>query len=328
MSAVPTLLDPPQTNQQTPFLPPKTRSSDQLQDQNSETDLVTSRKSIVTAMKLAGRGVSSIERFKNCGAHPWVYQSTTQPTQYRLSSDRCESRFCPRCSQIRGSRIAENVQRLIRGHETRLITLTLRHSPDPLRTQIDRLYRCAKNLRRNPRWLSRVAGGIQVLEIKSDSTHTLFHPHLHMIVEGKFFPQPLLRSMWKDVTGDSHVVDVRYIKSTDQAVHYVTKYLSKPIGNPSNFSPEQLVNLLTDTKGVRFAFTFGSLKGSTTLSHDEPGKWTSVGPLSIVLEAFKQGATYAVEIVKQLVSNRELNFPYEHERNQPCCQSKPSPNTS
>jgi len=57
-------------------------------------------------------------------------------------------------------------------------------------------------------------------------------PHVHILQRGSFIPQADLSKDWCNRTG-SFIVDVRKVKSQEQVARYVTKYLTKTLGETS-----------------------------------------------------------------------------------------------
>lgn len=142
---------------------------------------------------------------------------------------RCRDRLCPLCSHRRGYQATAKVLALT--HEfnaPRLLTLTLRATDEPLKACVFRLFNRFGALRAMKGWSSRVTGGVWTLEVTRNPTTGQWHPHLHIIADGEFFPQPLLKKLWHEATGDSFIVDVRAIHDRREAAKYVAAYLAKP----------------------------------------------------------------------------------------------------
>lgn len=255
------------------------------------------RDRIRDALVLAGTPENSVLRYCQCGSHAWIYRHRTDPDRLQVRSDACRSRWCPACASRRGREIADNMRKVLRGKVTRLVTFTLRHSKDALRQQLDRLYRCFLKVRRSKDWSSRVTGGIQVLEIKLSKDQVHYHPHLHVIVTGTYYPHNLLRSQWERATGDSKIVDIRLIDENDDATKYVTKYLTKPVHGDLLVHPDKLADVISQTKGRRFIFAFGILKSSLTRRQDVDTDWIPIAPLSELIRRSLHGDQFAIEVL-------------------------------
>ena len=171
-----------------------------------------------------------------------------------------------------------------------LVTYTVLNGAD-IGTQFDHLigsYRKLARLRRED--LSRgtrktitrnVLGGSYQVEVKIGSGSGLWHCHIHSIImvpkglfglteierKKKVVKVPLgfenrLRSEWKEITGDSHMVDVRLIETeNDQsrfgAICEAHKYALKP----GNLTPEQRIEAAEYLSGKQLYGTYGNLRG-------------------------------------------------------------------
>ncbi len=137
-----------------------------------------------------------------------------------------------------------------------LLTLTYRDS-DVLEGSIDRCWKDFRTLRTRTLWRS-VLGSVATIEIKRGEGSGLWHPHLHVLIArssgtclrgrtpddyGEFcihgriscphaLNQCCLVDAWRDITGDSYVVDIRAVRADFEgdmggAVREVVKYCTK-----------------------------------------------------------------------------------------------------
>lgn len=100
------------------------------------------------------------------------------------------------------------------------VTLTKRRSTYE---NLKRIWTMRKALFRKLRELGyRVDGWCGVVE---------FPNHIHMVVDCQYIPQWHLSKIWKTITGDSFIVDIRAVRNgcdgTDDLVRYITKYITK-----------------------------------------------------------------------------------------------------
>lgn len=238
--------------------------------------------------------------FSNCGSDAYVLRSLDNPEVYRLAGSACHDRFCLPCAQERSHAIALNVLELTQGRQTRFLTLTLKASSDPLATQLDKLYASFQALRRRKLWKDKVTGGVAFLEITwSDKTHT-WHPHFHILVEGHYIPHSKLKNLWYQITGDSFVVDIRYVRDLRTASRYVTKYASKPFNNTYLNRPTQLDECILAIKGRKLLLTFGTWRGITLIRTPSDGAWEHVAPLDTIITDAAHGDLYAQHILAKL----------------------------
>lgn len=172
------------------------------------------------ARKLAGR-------LTDCCRHPTLYQRQ-ESGELVIAQARCKSRICPRCGIFRRNQLEHRIRALLqKASDTRLLTLTIKSTDYPLADQIAHLRQSFTRLRRRADWKKHVAGGVTVFEITWNPTTEQWHPHLHCIIDGKFWPQAKISTLWLKCTGDSSVVDIRRIASREALTQYVTKYVTK-----------------------------------------------------------------------------------------------------
>lgn len=150
-----------------------------------------------------------------------------------------------------------------------LVTLTVKDGDD-LEERFKHLYKSQRELwhrRRRGRGsvLDGVAGGVWSYEIKRGSGSGKWHPHLHMIVLAESMTLeetdslgPLSRE-WKNITGDSHMVNVRPISQEDPASGFIEvfKYAIKF----SDQTPADTVHAWVTLAGKRLLDSSGCFRG-------------------------------------------------------------------
>jgi hypothetical protein len=260
------------------------------------------RERVKTSLMTAGEPPNVVERFCKCGSNAWVMQSRDNPQRLKLSAFHCKHRLCLQCQHELRRVVAANLLARLDRRKVRFLTLTLRHAAaapgtdEPsLSDNINRLYDSFAKLRRTSSWKHHVVGGVSFLEVKRTSQG--WHPHLHILFDGKYFPQRELSNLWLRCTGDSYIVDIRDIPGSD-SIRYITKYCTKV----SPFmSEEQLVQIVHSLRSRRTFSTFGTWshwKLSTPPKTDEV--WIYLYPLHDVLAAADRGETWATQILAQL----------------------------
>jgi hypothetical protein len=194
---------------------------------------------------------------------------TSPDTRIGVSLSRCRDRMCPLCSRRRGSQATAKVAAITHTFDApRLLTLTLRSNNDGLEKCVRRLFSCFGELRSLKGWTTRVHGGIWTLEVTRNAQTAQWHAHLHLICDGDFFPQPLLKTLWHQVTGDSFIVDVRAVHDRAEAARYVAAYLSKPL-DAASWPPEAIAEYAAALHGKRLMQPFGTAR-SVSLDEDAP----------------------------------------------------------
>lgn len=232
---------------------------------------------------------SRIEAFEDCGQRAFVYESIDSPGTYRVRSNKCKDRFCKPCM---AEKVAINKAKLlskIKGVVHRFVTLTLRTQDEPLNEQLTRLYSSFRKLRQRAWWKQRCRGGIAFCEVKWSEKGNRWHPHLHVLIHGRYMPKQQLGSEWYAVTGDSWIVDVKLVKQDERAAHYVAKYASKGYDQSAVATDARLAQTLHAFHRKRLVIPFGDWKGfSLTEQPDEQG-WRLIDTLDAVLRRARDG---------------------------------------
>jgi hypothetical protein len=108
------------------------------------------------------------------------------------------------------------------GERLKLVTLTIPNA-EHLSSQSLDLIRSFRRLRQRRFWRNHVSGGAFVLEVAGKPGN--WHLHLHIICASTYLSHKKLSSEWSKCS-PGHIVHVTNI-SSDSAIRYVTKYISK-----------------------------------------------------------------------------------------------------
>nr|CRY96417.1 hypothetical protein [uncultured prokaryote] len=180
--------------------------------------------------------------------------------------------LCPLCAIRRGSKCLqaylprfEEVKRLRSALKPFLVTLTVKDGPD-LAERFGHLMESQHELwKRKHRGRSVTAfDGVEAAvwsyEVKRGKGSGLWHPHLHMVAMSEVPPcASLLAAEWKQITGDSHIVDVRPIDQADPVSGFleVFKYALKF----SDMSCADTVEAFEILRGRRLIGSAGLFRG-------------------------------------------------------------------
>lgn len=183
---------------------------------------------------------------------------------------RCGSRLCPFCGQGRAARVAEQLHDMIGTMKApRHIILTFRSRTEPLGQQLAHMRAAWNKLRRMKPWVARVDAGVYTVEITRNPDTGLWHPHLHAIVDGEYFPQKLLSKLWSQCMDGGHHVWITKVHHNRNAAWELAKYVGKP-PDAQNFPASAIVEFARAVHGKRMLQTFGSLHGRSTPAPEEP----------------------------------------------------------
>lgn len=236
------------------------------------------------------------QRLSECCKWPLAY--VRAEGRVGMSLQRCRDRLCPVCSRIRGSelraRIKDAVQRM---DDKRFVTLTIQNAGRKLTEDVDHLVNSFKELRRSEFWKNHCVGGLWTMEVTQGKTEGTWHAHLHLLVDGNYMDQAALSDAWLRATGDSRIVWITAVGSTNQAIAYITKYIAKP-GEFAKFTEEELCDYAAAMKGRRMFGTFGKLHASISKDRkqEETNADTSTGTtvsFASISHAANAGCEYA-----------------------------------
>ena len=166
---------------------------------------------------------------------------------------------------------------------SKMITLTLKHSDDPLQLQIDRLYKSFQKLRRRAYFQRLISGGVWFFQLKLNLKTNQWHPHIHCLVAGKYLPHSRLKTLWHKITGDSFVADIRPVKDLENASTEVARYATSP-ADITRMDLDQAIDVYYATKGRRICGSWGSAKKVTLkpTPQDDPDDWCKVADFYFV----------------------------------------------
>jgi len=224
-----------------------------------------------------------IEAFESCGDRPYVMQHRADSERYTIVGSGCHDRFCLPCAQHRSRTIARRIVAKTENTEVRFLTLTLRTAGEPLADSLDRLFTSFAKLRRSGEWRARVSGGVAFLEVKWFEDTQRWHPHLHCLLQGRFFPHAALKSLWYSITGDSDIVDIRPARNQRRVSQYVTKYASKPFNDSFLHEQDRLDEAIVAMKGRRLATTFAAWRGYRLTELPSESDWLVLGTLDAIV---------------------------------------------
>lgn len=261
------------------------------------------RQLVYESLKRTRQTVNRIVNFDSCGAFAFVYQAIDNPDLYRLGGSSCRDRFCLPCARDRSRCLATNVLNALNKQPARFVTLTLKQNNQSLDHNLNRLYDSFRKLRAIKFWQRAVVGGCAFLEIRWSETNNAWNIHLHCIVHGRFLDQRKLSSNWYRITGDSYIVDVRFIHDNQHVGRYVTKYASKTFDSTFVNRTTQLDEVLTATKGRRLCLTFGTWRGIKLTEQPNEHEWISLGSFHEVSMNAKRGDEECIRAIRAVCGN-------------------------
>jgi hypothetical protein len=185
------------------------------------------------------------------------------------------------------------------------VTLTLKSSDTPLAEQLDRLIASFRRLRRTPLWLRGCFASAATIEVTRNEETRRWHPHLHVLVKGKYIPHADLKDVWHRITKDSSIVDIRFIKDREKAIRYMAKYVTKPMSAGYDTEPDALAEAIEALKGRRLVLLTGEWHSLKVAIKDDDSNWQYVGTLQSIIERGLAGQPDALEILNHLKGGKE-----------------------
>jgi hypothetical protein len=255
------------------------------------------RRKVHDSLLRTGQSPARREAFATCGSHGIVCRSDSsliarvgpEAHSWRVRWMYCHDRLCTPCAMTRSMVLREALLKVVDGRAMSLITLTLRGRKEPLNDTIDRLYKSFRSLRDTDFWTEKVKGGAAFLELTRGVKGDHWHVHLHIIADAQFIDKNRLSSLWKGITGDSFIVDIRRASEAKNVSMYVTKYVTKALSGAVAMDAAALDEAVVSLKGRRLCMCFGTWYG-TALSRDSETELADD-----ILEAGEHGGVIAVK---------------------------------
>ncbi len=175
---------------------------------------------------------------------------------------RCKKPFCPDCAAERANRLGRQTEAKIaeamRTNKGRLCLLTLTtKNAATLDGGLVKLKNAFTKFKRRKEFKEHIRGYFGAFEYTFNPKTNDFHVHLHLIIlRGKFWNQSDISDAWRDVTGDSFIVDIREIKNAHKGVKEVCKYPMKP-ADLMAMPDDKFLEVVKMKKGTRMFISGG-----------------------------------------------------------------------
>jgi len=243
-----------------------------------------------------------VTRFQQCGGYAWVAEDE-ETGRLHLQAETCKLRICPVCRRRIQAKASARVLHFMEQHPSeswQFHTFTLKHSSDPLSSQLDRLVGSFRKLRHRKLWRAHVLTGYAVIEVtfhpagSYSTTGRLrdddeWHPHLHVVARTDYIPWGELRAAWLAVTGDSDAIDCRVCDSATHAAHYVAKYVGKPPDVALGGNRKRAAEYYHSLKARRLLMPFGDTSKHQAPERPPPPRTVRVALFAHLLRAARAG---------------------------------------
>lgn len=168
-----------------------------------------------------------LNRILWCNASPVLY--ATNAGQVRVGSKYCRDRLCPLCNGRRADEVTRKILAMVAtAPTTRFLTLTIQSSDSSLAEQLDELIGSWRRLRQRQSWKNHIRSAVGTVEVTWNDERKQWHPHLHILFDGEYWPQPEIADEWAQASKGSRIVDVRAVHDREKTIRYIAKYAAKP----------------------------------------------------------------------------------------------------
>ena len=164
---------------------------------------------------------------------------------------RCGVRVCPGCARRRARRLFELHKDLCGRPNLKHLVLTVPNVDHLSREVINELRGAFTKLRRRKAFRGAWRGGVYSIEF-TFSQATRWHVHVHVLIDGRYLPQPYIKRVWGEITGGRRDVWIGMASNPRQ----VLKYILAP-GSDLWREPAALRELMEATRGVHLTCGFG-----------------------------------------------------------------------
>ena len=194
----------------------------------------------------------------------------------KIASNACRLRWCPICAKAKSKAVSASVTNYLKTNtQAKFLTLTLQHSNAPLPQQIENLYTSFREFRRLKFFKDACNGGIWFFQIKKSKTDSLWHPHLHCVIDSGYIGKQWISDQWRRITKGSKIVDIRAVYDVSKAANYVARYSSRP-SNLAGLELTESTELFTALHGRRLCGKWGTAKHVDLSGQRSPDKKDSV----------------------------------------------------
>lgn len=205
--------------------------------------------------------------------------------EVKINANRCRLRWCYFCSEARQSFITNQITPwFTAASKPKLLTLTVRSSTEPLKNQIDFLYKSFAKLRRRKFVADRLYGGIWFFQVTLSQKTGLWHPHIHALIDSEYMEHKQLMTLWEKITGGSRVVHIRAVHNPERTLQHNARYAARP-SSLVDLPMGKAIELFMAFNGRRICGSWGTAKSLSfrPAKPEDHEKWHSLGNWSTII---------------------------------------------
>jgi hypothetical protein len=198
---------------------------------------------------------NQFQNFERCG-NEMIYQTCKNCGQVHELPMNCNLKWCPRCQwRITGRRSAVLRKWAATIDQPKHLVLTQRNFPVLTKKEIKQHKQNLLRMRRSSLF-TEVKGGCVSVEITNESRG--WHLHSHWLLDVRWMDIREIAKKWGELVGQEFaIVKIKDLRGAEY-VHEVAKYVVEA-NSMANWPAEQILELVTASRGTRFFFQFGSL---------------------------------------------------------------------
>lgn len=173
----------------------------------------------------------------------------------------CKQRLCPVCMKSRSNRMVRDLMdKFVWFWNPKLLTVTVKNFKVLTKQKIDKARKDFDNLLRRKLFKDKCRGGYYTIEIVYNNDRKDWNLHIHSLIDSYYINQAEISKVWRDITGDSWIVDIRKAdhRSIFEVCKYMTKFMLKDSEIVDGYPIGELFKATRNTKLVR---CFGFLRG-------------------------------------------------------------------
>lgn len=243
----------------------------------------------------------------HCRTKAWFVRDRTTD-RVTILSNACRLRWCPLCSQGRSNYLTNAITPWVTQlNKPKFLTLTLKHTDQPLTDQVTKLYQDFRLLRQHRQMKPYLRGGIWFFQVKFHPETNQWHPHLHVVLDSHFIPQAWLSRLWLRITRSSNIVDIRCVYKPRTAASYVARYAARP-ADFRFIPPDRHLDLFTAMHGRKLVGKWGSASAVSLSPPKDPDleRYVKLGRWSTVL-SMKDSNPVALSILRAWTTHQPID---------------------
>lgn len=201
----------------------------------------------------------SAERVGVCGQYI-VLECPGCGTRHPLRYS-CGHKVCGRCAGVQRWKKVEELWPMVKTFkDPKFLTLTFKNREHLTAEWRRETFAIFRKFLKNRYVAEHLSGGVWCWEVTYNKKTKTWHPHFHIIFDGKYVPKADLKAIWFELTGDSYIIKIQDIQGHGDegklgALRETVKYITKAVAFAED--EDLLTEFLAATKNMRRIGKFG-----------------------------------------------------------------------